>query len=141
MNTISLPFGTPLRLPTSGGRSTLRDWGLTGAALSTAYTSPSMGLDGLDSETSITVESGLTYSLDGGAFTGDAGTRGTAKKIRFRLTSSASYETLVSLDATIGAETYTMSVTTRAATPSSPYWLDVDGNQIQDVNGNPIEVI
>lgn len=97
-----------------GGTSKLRNWGIVGAALSTAYTSPSMSLSDIDAEAAITVEAGLTYSLDGGVFTGDAGTRGTAKKIRFRLTSSASYETLVTLDATIGMETYTMSVTTVA---------------------------
>lgn len=94
----------------------LSDWGISGAELSTVYTSPAMYFDsGVTAGTTITVAAGLTYSLDGGAFTGDAGVRGTAKKIQFRLTSSASYETLVSFAATVGSVTYTISATTAAA--------------------------
>lgn len=98
-----------------GGGFQVRDWSVYNAIISTAYTSPPM-LFGKDvgADAAITVDAGLTYSLDGGAFTGNAGVRGTAKKIRFRLTSSTDYETLIALDVAIGDTFYTMSVTTRS---------------------------
>ena len=105
----------------------LGDWEITEVELSTAYTSPAMYFDsGVTAGTTISVAAGLTYSLDGAAFTGNEGVRGTAKKIQFKLTSSASYETLVSLIATIGLSTYTISATTKAVSvvnSAFPYTL------------------
>ncbi len=97
----------------SGFLKTLANWSTTGATPEAVVTSPKMSFgDDILSDTAITVATGLTYSLDGGAYTGDAGTRGIAKTIRFRLTASAEYETLVSKTATIGVAEYTIAVTT-----------------------------
>jgi len=66
------------------------------------------------SSLAVAASAGASYSLDGGAFTSDAGVWGTARQIRARITSSASYETTVTATITIGGVGYEFPVTTMA---------------------------
>jgi hypothetical protein len=85
----------------------------TSYPLDTLYTSPEMEFPTtVLSSDAISVEAGLEYSLDDGAWTSVAGTRGAAEYIQFRLTSSDEYETEVSLDATVDSVVYTFSLIT-----------------------------
>jgi len=94
--------------------------------------------------TTITVVGGegtltdVEYSLDGGAWTSDAGVWGTSKYIRVRGTSSGDYETALSANIAIGAYNYLFYVTTRAQIMMP--WQDATGNDILDAQGNTIEV-
>jgi len=88
--------------------------------------------DSLTSTTTITIETGeglltdIEYSLDGGAWTSDAGVWGTSKYIQVRGTSSADYETALSANLNIGGYNYLFYVTTRAQLPSDFEYI-VDG--------------
>lgn len=86
----------------------------SGVALSTATTSRKAYPRGIASDATITASAGAEYSLDGGAFTSGAGTWGTTKQIRARITSSADYETTVTATITIGGVAYAFPVTTVA---------------------------
>lgn len=106
---------SPLSRPTvpSIGRPT--SFGAAyGVALSTATISRKAYLRGISSGAAITASAGAEYSLDGGAFTSGAGTWGTTKQIRARITSSAEYETTVTATITIGGVAYAFPVTTMA---------------------------
>lgn len=116
-NSASTPFRHSLAnyLSTliSGGRPT--SFGAAyGVALSTATTSREAYPRGIASDATITASAGAEYSLDGGLWTSDAGTWGTTKQIRARITSSADYETTVTASITIGGVAYAFPVTTMA---------------------------
>lgn len=88
-----------------------------GVALSTSTTSRKAYPRGIDAGAAITASAGAEYSLDGGAWTSDAGVWGTTKQIRARITSSADYETTVTATITIGGVAYAFPVTTVASVP------------------------
>lgn len=81
---------------------------------STTTTSRKAYPRGIASDAAITASVGTEYSLDGGAWTSDAGVWGTTKQIRARITSSADYETTVTATITIGGVAYDFPVTTMA---------------------------
>lgn len=90
----------------------------TGAALSTVYTSAAIMVTGIDAASAITVTGG-TYSINGGAFTSDAGTVNNNDTVRARGTSSGSYSTAVNVAVTIGGVSDTFTITTQAE-PAAP---------------------
>lgn len=108
-----------LGMMTGGTRIPLiRSVSRTGVALSTLTTSPIFRFpDSVGAADEIAVDVGEYRLYDAGVWgewTSDAGVRGTATKIQFRLTSSAAYETQVVQTATVDAVEYTISVTTMA---------------------------
>jgi hypothetical protein len=87
-------------------------------ATSTEITSAPVTITGIDAAADITVTGG-TYSINGGAFTADAGTVESGDEVRARHTSSASNSTATDTVVTIGgvSDTFT-STTAGAANPS-----------------------
>ena len=62
--------------------------------------------------------------------------------IETRDEASDEYSTTTTVTETIGDDDYVFSVTTKVDPATLvDYWLDIDGDQILDVEGNPIEVI
>jgi hypothetical protein len=87
---------------------------VTGAVLSTVYTSAAITVGGIDAAAAITVTGG-TYDINAsGAFTSDAGTVENGDTVRARGTSSGSYETAVNVAVTIGGVSDTFTITTQA---------------------------
>jgi hypothetical protein len=80
----------------------------SGVALSSTITSAPITVAGIDAAAAITVTGG-TYSINGGAFTADAGTVAVGDEVRARHTSSASYSTGTNTVITIGgvSDTFT----------------------------------
>jgi len=94
---------------------------VTGASLSTVYTSNQITVGGLDNNDSATVSiTGGTYSKNGGAYTSSNGTAVNTDTFTVRQTSSSSYGTAVNCTLTIGTISDTYTVTTGAAAPSNP---------------------
>jgi len=85
---------------------------VTGASLSTQYTSDPVPIIGFDADTPISVVGG-TYSVNGGSYTSATGTLtpGT-NNITVRRTSSGSYSTTLGVTLTVGTISDTWSVTT-----------------------------
>ncbi len=90
---------------------------VTGADLSTLYTSDDITVAGLDSPADISV-SGGTYSINGGSYTSVDGTVENGDTVSVRATSSGSYSTTVNVVLTIGGVSDTYSVRT-GANPAS----------------------
>lgn len=84
---------------------------VTGAALSTPVESNTITLSNLVGTPAITVTGGQ-YSKNGAAYTGSAGTVTSGDTVKVRLTSSASYSTMVQATLTIGGVPRVFSVTT-----------------------------
>jgi len=94
---------------------------VTGASLSTTYTSNTITVAGLDNNDSAVVSiAGGTYSKNGGAYTSVNGTAVNGDTFSVRQTSSSSYGTAVNCTLTIGTVSDTYTVTTGAAAPSNP---------------------
>lgn len=94
---------------------------VTGATLSTVYTSNQETIAGLDNNDSAAVSiTGGTYSKNGGTYTSSAGTAVNGDTFTVRQTSSSSYGTAVNCTLTIGTISDTYTVTTGAAAPSNP---------------------
>ena len=74
------------------------------------------------------------YQINGGTWVSTAGTVVPGDLIRARVTSSASYETAVTLEITIDGVADTFSVTTLADTDI--YVIDQDGSEIIDSDGS-----
>lgn len=91
---------------------------VTGASLSTVYTSDPITVTGIDAAAAITITGG-TYSINGGAFTSDAGNVSLNDTVRARGTSSGSYSTAVNVAVTIGGVSDTFTITTQAE-PAAP---------------------
>lgn len=87
---------------------------ITGAELSTVYTSNTITVSGINAATAISV-SGLTYSKNGATYTGSAGTVVNGDTVAVRVTSSGSNNTGVSGTLTIGGVSDTYTVTTKVA--------------------------
>lgn len=92
---------------------------VTGAALSTVYTSGAIIVSGIDAAADITVTGG-TYDINAsGNFTSDAGTVDNGDSVRARGTSSGSYETAVNVEITIGGVSDTFTITTQSEPSAS----------------------
>ncbi|MDI6743520.1 MAG: hypothetical protein QMD11_12365, partial [Smithella sp.] len=89
----------------------------TGVALSTVITSNTITVSGINTETPISITGG-TYSINGGAYTSDAGTVSNGDTVTIQLTSSGNYSTQTEATLTIGGVSDTFSVTTQAAPAS-----------------------
>lgn len=85
----------------------------TGAALSATITSAAITVTGIDASADITITGG-TYSINGAAFTSNAGTVSNGDTVRARHTSSGSYSTAVNTAVTIGGVSDTFTSTTRS---------------------------
>jgi hypothetical protein len=83
-------------------------------ATSTEITSDPVTITGIDAAAAITVTGG-TYSINGAAFTSDAGTVVNGDQVRARHTSSASNSTATNTAVTIGGVSDTFTSTTAAA--------------------------
>jgi hypothetical protein len=108
---------------------------ITGATVSTVYTSAPITVAGIDAATSISV-SGGQYNINGGAFTASAGTVVAGDVVRARVTSSASNLVGVSAVVTIGGVVDTYTVTTAAAADTVPdafAFTDVTGASLSSV--------
>ena len=91
---------------------------VTGAALSQPVTSDPITVTGIDSPATITI-SGGEYSIDGGAFGSQAGTVQANQQVRVLLTSSPSYNTMLTATLTIGGVGSDFQVTTQAPPPDT----------------------
>lgn len=83
----------------------------TDVALSTLTTSNTITVTGIDASTPISITGG-EYSINGGAYTASPGNVVVNDTVTLRVTSSASYNTLVDVDLDIGGVLDTWSVTT-----------------------------
>lgn len=92
---------------------------VTGAALSTPVESNTITLSNLVGTPAITVTGGQ-YSKNGAAYTGSAGTVASGDTVKVRLTSSASYSTMVQATLTIGGVPRVFSVTTMGDPTPTP---------------------
>lgn len=86
----------------------------TGMMPSTVVTSDEITITGINSGAAITVTGG-EYSIDGGAYTGAAGTINNNQRIRVRFTASAQFSTQSSASVSVGGVTGTFNATTVAA--------------------------
>lgn len=93
----------------------------SGVAVDTEISSAAITVAGIDAAAAITVTGG-TYSINGGAFTADAGTVDNGDEVRARHTSSASYLTATDTVVTIGGVSDTFTSTTRAD-PADASWI------------------
>ena len=122
----------------------------TGVALSTVVTSNEITITGINVATPISVSNGK-YSLNGGAYTGTAGTVKSGDKVKVQQTSSASYSTKIDTVLTIGGISDTFSSTTRATPMNIPPTANAGVDQIvntgtkvtlsgsgTDANGDPL---
>ncbi len=98
---------------------------LTDVAFITAFISNSITVTGIDTAVDISVGGGQ-YSINGGAFTGVAGTVNNGQSVRVRVTSSSSISTTTSATLTIGGVSDVFSATTVATT------VDSDNDFIED---------
>jgi hypothetical protein len=89
----------------------------TNVALSTAITSNSITVSGINTGTAISITGGQ-YALNGGAYTATAGTVNNGDTVTLRLTSSASFSTTSLATLTIGTQSAVFQVTTQAAVTS-----------------------
>ncbi len=80
-------------------------------ALSTQTTSDAITVSGINSNASVTVTGG-EYSIDNGAFTSVMGTVSNGQQIRVRGTSSASVDTTVNVELTVGGVADSFAITT-----------------------------
>lgn len=88
---------------------------VTGADTGTVYTSNAITVAGVSANEDIAITiSGGTYSVNGAAFTSDAGTVQLGDEVRARVTSSETAETAVNAAVTIGGVSDTYTVTTAA---------------------------
>lgn len=102
---------------------------VTGAEVSTLYTSNTITISGLSSGVSISVSvSGAEYSKNGGGYTSSPGTAQNGDTFTLRDTSSASYSAGVSSSLTTGSYSDTWNITTRAANDVQVDWADIFGN-------------
>lgn len=83
----------------------------TGVAPSTAITSNSITISGIDGPVSVTATNGATFSINGGAF-GTSGTIANGQTLALRLTASSSQGTAVMTTVTVGGASDIWSVTT-----------------------------
>ncbi len=103
---------------------------VTGAALSTQYTSNAITVAGINTASAISITGG-TYSINGGGYTGTSGTVVNGDTVSVRVTSSGSYSTAVDVVLTIGgvSDTYTVTTAAEDGTPDSftftAYWPPV----------------
>jgi hypothetical protein len=102
---------------------------VTGATLSTQYTSNTITVSGINAAAAISITGG-TYSVNGGGYTSGSGTVNNGDTVSVRVTSSGSNSTAVNATLDIGGVTDTYSVTTVAAGDSTP-----DAFTFTDVTG------
>jgi len=90
---------------------------VTGAEISTLTPSPdNVTVAGIDNTTSITISgTGCEYSVDGGAFTANAGTVGLDNVVALHTTSSGTHNATITCTVTIGGVSDSWGVTTLAA--------------------------
>jgi hypothetical protein len=115
---------------------------VSGAAVSTPYTSNSITVSEIEAPSPITV-SGGEYSINGGPFTSDAGTVVNLDTVRARGTSSASFAEGVGVTVSIGGMSDTFTITTAAAedAPDAFSFTDVTGAALStDYESNTITV-
>jgi hypothetical protein len=92
----------------------------SGVALSSTITSAPITVVDIDAAADITITGG-TYSINGGAFTADAGTVELGDEVRARHTSSASYLAATNTVVTIGGISDTFTSQTAPDPSSSDY--------------------
>jgi hypothetical protein len=100
----------------------------TGVSVSTAITSNTVVVSGINTSASIAITNG-TYSINNGAFASASGTVSNGDEVRVRVTSSDAVETGVDATLFIGGVSDTFSVSTIAAdtTPNAFSFLDQTG--------------
>lgn len=110
------PTASQARVSTNGDDVTPNAFSftdITGATISTVYTSAPVTLAGLSAPTTITVAgAGATYSINGGTYRNTAGTVANGDIIRARVTSSGAGATAVTATVTVGGVSDVYSVTT-----------------------------
>jgi alkaline phosphatase len=96
----------------------------TGVTLSTAFTSNTINVSGINIATPISITGG-TYSINGGLYTSLNDTVSNGNTVNVRLNSSDSYSTTVNATLIIGGVSDTFSVTTKSDgnTPKGSPWL------------------
>jgi hypothetical protein len=96
---------------------------ISGAALSTVYTSAPITVTDIDAAAAITITGG-TYDINGsGTFVSTEGTVSNGDTVRARGTSSGSYLTAVDVEVTIGGVSDTFSITTQSE-PHAVYGMN-----------------
>lgn len=115
---------------------------VTGATVSTDYTSAVVSLAGFTAPAAISITGG-TYSINGGAFTASAGFAVPYDSVRAKLTSSGSASTAANAVVTIGGVSDTYTVTTAApaaafnTTPLNGGWTFSNSNRTALENASP----
>ena len=97
---------------------------ITGATVSTQYTSNQIAVAGINTASAISITGG-TYSVNGGSYTASSGTVSNGDTVTVRVTSSGSNSTAVNVVLTIGGVSDTYTVTTAAGAIGTPYSLGV----------------
>ncbi len=114
---------------------------ITNAALSTAYDSNEVTISGINTAASISVSGGL-YQINGGALTSSAGTINPSDRVRVRLTSAATMETLRTATLTIGGVSRPFNVTTTGPDTTPDAFTFVDQSVLVStwINSNEIVI-
>ncbi|MGH1470158.1 MAG: hypothetical protein ACRBCS_03135 [Cellvibrionaceae bacterium] len=89
-------------------------------AISSTITSNQITVAGIAAATPISITTGGTYSIDGGAYVSSDGTITNGQTVTVRLTSSGSNSTSASVTLTMGGVSDTFTATTVAAVPVYP---------------------
>lgn len=105
------PVGPVAEVDTTPNAFTFTD--VTGATVSTVYTSNTITVSGINSPAAISITGG-TYSITGGGYTSASGTVNSGDLVTVRATSSSSNSTAVNAVLTIGTVSDTYTVTTAA---------------------------
>ncbi len=115
---------------------------VTGAAVSSEVTSPTVTISGIDTASTISITGG-TYAIGTGAFTSTAGTITTGQTVKVKVMTSASNSTAVTATLTIGGVTGSFSVTTIAAdaTPNAFELPAATGVQPNSVNTSAVVTV
>jgi hypothetical protein len=108
---------------------------VTGAALSTVYTSNSITVAGINTAAAISITGG-TYSVNGAGFVSSSGTVNNGDTVSVRGTSSASYSTAVNVAVAIGGVSDSYTITTQAA-PTNHILLE-DGSGLLTESGDSL---
>lgn len=106
---------------------------VVGAELSTVTVSNAQMVVGNDIPVDVTVEAGMEYRINGGAWVSTAGTVNEFDSLEVRQTSSGSYETTTAFDLTVSGVASEFSVTTIDQSPDPFTFTDVTGASINTV--------
>ncbi len=114
----------------------------TGVSVSTAITSNTIVVSGINISASIAITNG-TYSINNGAFVSASGTVSNGDEVRVRVTSSDAVETSVDATLTIGgvSDIFSVSTTLADTTPNAFTFVDQTGVSVStNISSNTVTI-